>query len=256
MPLELATIPCRTDNYAFLLNDADSGRTALIDAPETQPILTALESRGWTLDEVWITHHHGDHVEGLPGLRASFPGVHVTGAAADAGRLPPLDRGVAGGETFAFAAHAVEVLDVPGHTLGHIAFYVPAAKAAFTADSLMAMGCGRLFEGTSEMMWNSLRRLMSLPDDTLICSGHEYTAANARFAESVDIGNPALADRAAAIAAARAAGQPTVPSALGLEKATNPFLQAVTDRMKAALGMPDATDIEVFAELRRRKDAF
>lgn len=256
MPMELVTIPCRTDNYAFLLHDSDSGKTALIDAPEAKPILDALSQRGWTLDDVWLTHHHDDHVEGLPDLIINHPELKVTGGASDANRLPPLDHAVKDGDVFEFAGHRVEVMDASGHTVGHIAFHVPDAQAAFTGDSLMALGCGRLFEGSAEMMWHSLERLMALPDETRICSGHEYTQANARFAKTVDPDNPDLAARSDSIDAARAEGRPTVPSRLAEEKATNPFLRANLPQLKAHLGMPDQPDHKVFAEIRARKDAF
>lgn len=255
MPLEIVTVPCRTDNYAFLIHDAASGRTSLVDAPESAPITSALEDRGWGLDEIWITHHHGDHVEGVEDLRRAF-GCRVTGAAADRNRLPALDRAVDDGESFDFAGHVVRVLDVSGHTVGHIAFHIPSALAVFTADSLMALGCGRVFEGTFEQMWASLSKLAALPEDTIVHSGHEYTAANARFAATIEPDNPALISRSEAITATRAAGKPTVPSLLSEELATNPFLRAGRPEVKAAIGMPDATDVEAFSEVRTRKDRF
>ncbi len=254
-PLTLVTLPCLDDNYAYLLHDDQSGATALIDAPDASPILSALAQRNWTLTEIWLTHHHWDHVDGVANLvRAT--GARVTGAAADAHRLPPLDRALAPGEGFSFAGHPVETFDVPGHTIGHIAFYVPADRAAFTGDSLMVMGCGRLFEGTADQMWRSLTTLARLPDETQICSGHEYTAANAAFALTIDPGNPALTNRIAAITAARARGLPTVPAPLALERATNPFLRACEPEVKTRLGLADATDAEVFAAIRARKDNF
>ncbi|WP_099824544.1 hydroxyacylglutathione hydrolase [Oceaniglobus indicus] len=256
MTLELVTVPCLSDNYAFLLHESNSGATALIDIPEAAPIDAALRTRGWNLSEVWLTHHHADHVQGLSELLAGRDGVSVTGAAADAHRLPPLDRQVAEGDTFDFAGHAVHVIDVSGHTTGHIAFHVPDARAAFTADSLMALGCGRLFEGTPETMWASLSKLAALPDDTIICSGHEYTAANARFALTIEPENTALQDRAKAIDAARAKGAPTVPSTLKEELATNPFLRAGLPSVKSFLSMAGESDAAVFAEIRRRKDSF
>lgn len=255
MPLDLVTIPCLADNYAFLLHDSVTGDTALIDIPEAAPISGELAARGWRLSEIWITHHHPDHIQGLGDL-AEAAGLPVTGAAADAHRLPPLDRRVGDGDRFNFCGHEVQVMDVSGHTLGHIAFYVPDAQAVFTADSLMAMGCGRLFEGTPAQMWDSLSRLAALPSDTLVCSGHEYTEANARFAETIDPGNPALATRIADIRAKRAEGRPTVPSRLADEIATNPFLRATSGEVKAGLGLALATDVEVFAEIRARKDRF
>ncbi|TRD16632.1 hydroxyacylglutathione hydrolase [Palleronia caenipelagi] len=252
--IEILTIPCREDNYAFLLHAG--GRTALVDAPEARPILEVLTKRGWRLDEVWLTHHHLDHVDGLPGLRAAHPGLTVTGAAADAKRLPDLDQQVGDADSFAFAGHDVEVLDVSGHTVGHIAFHIPSAEAVFTADSLMALGCGRVFEGTPEMMWTSLSKLAALPDDTVIYSGHEYTATNARFALTIEPDNEALIARAEKVQRYVAAGQPTVPSTLAEERATNPFLRAALPEVKVQLGMVNSEDSSVFAEIRSRKDQF
>ena len=253
MTFDLITIPCLRDNYAFLLRR--EGRTALIDAPEAAPIEAALKERGWSLDEIWITHHHSDHIDGVERLRTVF-GAQVRGAAADAHRLPALDEAHVDGDSFDFADWAVTVIDVPGHTVGHIAYHVPQARAVFTADSLMALGCGRLFEGTADQMWTSLSRLSALPGDTLVCSGHEYTQANARFAQTIEPDNPALSDRVARIEEARAAGRPTVPSRLDEELATNPFLRAGLHGVKSALNMAGDSDADVFAEIRRRKDSF
>jgi len=253
MPLELVAVPCRQDNYAFLLHDDASGATLLVDAPETAPIRAALTSRGWTLTDLLITHHHHDHVEGVADLRE---GARVIGAAADAHRLPPLDLAVAEGDTFTTCGAEAHVFDVSGHTEGHIAVHVPAATAVFTADSLMALGCGRLFEGTAPQMWASLLKLRALPDDTLVCSGHEYTETNYRFALTIDPDNPALQARGKAIAATRAKGEPTVPSTLAEEKATNPFLRADDPGLKTTLGMETAPDADVFAEIRARRDVF
>lgn len=255
MPLEIVTVACRTDNYAFVLHDAASGQTALVDAPEVPAITAVLDARGWRLNDILITHHHDDHITGVEELRAIY-GARVIGAAADAHRLPTLDLSVAEGDVLRVCDADMLVIDVSGHTLGHVAFYFAASAAAFTADSLMAMGCGRLFEGTPAQMWDSLLKLRALPDDTLICSGHEYTANNARFAATLDTENPALRDRIAAISADRAAGRFTVPSLLGLEKRTNPFLRADDPALAAAIGMSDATALQVFTEIRRMKDKF
>ncbi len=255
MPFELVTVPALNDNYCFLLHDTDSGATALIDAPEAAAPQAALRARGWTLTEVWLTHHHDDHVQGLAELRAAYE-LQVTGAAVDAARLPPLDRAVTDGESFGFAGSPVHVMDVSGHTVGHIAFHVPAAHAVFSGDSLMAMGCGRLFEGSADQMWTSLTKLAALPGDTKLCSGHEYTQANTRFALALGADTPALTARAARIDAARAAGTPTVPSLLSEECETNPFLRATDPAMAAALGLADAPAAAVFAEIRARKDRF
>jgi hydroxyacylglutathione hydrolase len=227
----------------------------VVDVPEAGPVLAALRDRDWQLAEIWLTHHHSDHVAGVAALRAAT-GARVTGAAADAHRLPPLDRAVGHGDGFAFAGCDVAVLDVSGHTLSHVAFHIPAAGMVFTGDSLMAAGCGRLFEGTPARMWESLSRLAALPPDTLVCSGHEYTASNIRFALSLDPDNPALISRSERVAVARGEGRPTVPSLLSEELATNPFLRAHTARMKAAVGRVSASDAETFAEIRALKDRF
>lgn len=255
MPLELVTIPCLSDNYAFVLHDSLSGATVLVDVPEAGPALAALAIRGWSLTEIWITHHHDDHWQGINDVLAQHP-AKVTGAAADAKRLPPLDRTVSDGEKFDFAGHAVSVMDVSGHTIGHVAYYVPDANAVFTADSLMALGCGRLFEGSAAQMHGSLGKLAALPPETLVCSGHEYTASNAKFALTIEPDNADLVSRADDIAAVRARGEPTVPSTLAVELATNPFLRASEPGIRARLGMENASDVEVFAEIRARKDAF
>ena len=255
MPLEIVTIPCLSDNYAFLAHDATSGQTALVDAPEAGPILAELEARGWSLSHILLTHHHWDHVDGVTGILEKHP-AKVIGAAADAHRLPPLDQQVSEGDTFEIGGEPVQVLDVSGHTVGHIAFYMPESAAVFTADSLMALGCGRLFEGTAAQMWASLSKLAALPDETIVCSGHEYTQSNAKFAVTVDPNNAALQQRVADIDRARAAGEPTVPSTLALEKATNPFLRAADPAIQAHLGMENADPVAVFAEIRARKDRF
>lgn len=255
MPLELVTIPCLADNYAYLIHDPASGETAVIDVPDAGPILTALRQRGWTLSQILITHHHDDHIQGVANLRAAT-GAMVAGHAADAHRLPPLDLALHPGQTIHVGGETGAVIDVPGHTLGHIAFHFPASHLAFTADSLMACGCGRLFEGSAVQMWDSLLKLALLQPETLVCSGHEYTASNVRFALSLEPDNAALIFRSAAIAAARQNGQPTVPSHLSEELATNPFLRAHLPKIKASLGLDDAPDAAVFAEMRARKDRF
>ena len=223
MPLEIVTVPCRTDNYAYLLHDPSTGATAVVDVPDAGPVRKALADRGWSLTDILITHHHADHVEGVPALKAET-GARVVGAAADARRLPPLDLEVAEGDTVMVGAVEGRVLDVSGHTMGHIAFVFPGA--AFTADSLMALGCGRLFEGDAPTMWASLMKLAALPPETMIYSGHEYTEANGRFALTVDPDNDALKARMAEVREARAKGRPTVPAPLSQEIETNPFLRA------------------------------
>ncbi|EEW24678.1 hydroxyacylglutathione hydrolase [Rhodobacter ferrooxidans] len=253
MTLQLVTIPCRKDNYAFLIHDAASGETAVVDVPDATPILAELARRGWQLSDILITHHHGDHIEGVQALRAAT-GAMVIGNAADAHRLPPLDLALSDGLTFTIGAEVGQMIEVPGHTIGHVAYHFAASGLAFTGDTLMAMGCGRLFEGSAQQMWQSLKRLAALPPETLICSGHEYAESNARFALTLEPATPALTLRLGQIAAARAQNLPTVPSTLADELATNPFLRAPL--LGAALGMADATDAEIFAAIRARKDKF
>lgn len=255
MPFEILTIPCLSDNYAFLAHDAESGATLCVDVPEAAPVAEALARQGWTLSHVLLTHHHADHVQGLDELLRDHPAT-VIGASADAHRLPPLDIAVAEGDSIEVGGETGHVLDVSGHTVGHIAVHFPASSVAFTADSLMALGCGRVFEGTPAQMWESLSKLMQLPPETVICSGHEYTAKNAEFALTVDPDNSALISRSDEIAAARDQGRPTVPSTLATELATNPFLRADDPALRAHLNMTDASDAEVFAEIRARKDRF
>lgn len=255
MAMQIVTVPCLSDNYAFLLHDSTTHATAVIDVPDETAVEAELERRGWDLTDILITHHHADHIDGVEALRATT-GARVTGAAADSHRLPRLDRAVRDGEAFPVGSAEVQVIEVPGHTVGHIAFHVPQAGAVFTADSLMALGCGRLFEGTAAQMWASLSKLAALPPGTLVCSGHEYTQSNARFALTIEPGNAALLARAESVAQARAEGRPTVPSTLAEELATNPFLRAGLPGVKALVGMSGAADAEVFAEIRRRKDRF
>lgn len=243
------------DNYACILRDRSRGVTAIVDAGEEAPIAAALDARGWGLDWILLTHHHHDHVEAVGPLVARY-GAKVAGAAADAHRLPPLDLALAPGDRFVLGEATAEVIEVSGHTIGHVAYWIPEAAAAFTADSLMALGCGRLFEGTALQMWESLSRLMALPPETAIYSGHNYGAANARFALSIEPDNAALRGRVAAIAEADRTGAPIIPVTLAEELATNPFLRATLPEVKAAVGLPDADDAAVFAEIRRRKDGF
>jgi len=255
MPLEIVTVPCLSDNYAYLLHDGESGATAVVDAPESGPIELALAQHGWGLDDILITHHHHDHIGGVEALRTTH-GARVVGAASDARRLPRLDLAVAAGDRVEVAGERTEVLDVSGHTMGHIAFHFPETGAVFTGDSLMALGCGRLFEGDAETMWASLSRLAALPPETRVYSGHEYTVTNARFAITIEPDNADLRQRMTEVDALRAAGRPTVPSRLSEELATNPFLRAGLPAVKAAIGRPSASDAEAFAEIRARKDRF
>ena len=257
MSLELVTVPCLDDNYAFLVHNSATQETALFDVPEAAPIQSALDQRGWTLTDVLLTHHHWDHVDGLKDLTHK---ARVIGARADNHRLPPLDMAVEEGHTIMVCGTQAHVLDVSGHTVGHIAFVMDplndGPQLAFTGDSLMAMGCGRLFEGTPAQMWDSLQKLRTLPGDTVICSGHEYTSGNMAFALSLEPDNARLISRQEEIKAARNAGKGTVPSTLDLELATNPFLRADDPALARAIGTPDATAAEVFAAVRAAKDSY
>lgn len=253
--LDIELFPCRTDNFGVLLHDPKSGATASIDAPEEQAILGALARRGWTLTHIFTTHHHPDHVDANLALKTQFD-CTIIGPAAEASKIPGIDMTTSGGGDFDFAGHRVEVIETPGHTAGHICFYLPGEKLLFAADTLFALGCGRLFEGTAADMWASLSKLMTLPDDTTVYFGHEYTLSNARFAVTVDPDNAELAKRAAEIEAKRARGEFTAPTTLALEKRTNPFLRAADPAIRRHLGMEKASDAEVFAEIRKRKDNF
>jgi hydroxyacylglutathione hydrolase len=253
MALELVTIPCLEDNYAFLLHNAQSGQTLLVDAPDAPPIQAVLDAQGWELSDILLTHHHWDHVDGLEPLRGT---ARVIGAKADAHRLPPLDLEVSEGDTVSICAEDAAVFDVSGHTVGHIAVHFPVSSVVFTADSLMALGCGRLFEGTPAQMWDSMQKLRALPNETRVCSGHEYTETNARFAMTIEPDNARLIARVEAIAKTRAAGLPTVPSDLGLEAHTNPFLRADDPALQSSIGMADADPADVFTEIRKRRDVF
>jgi hydroxyacylglutathione hydrolase len=255
MPVEIITILCRSDNYAYLVRDQASGMVALVDAPAVDPIVAALEARDWGLDQIWITHHHGDHIEGVDELRARY-GAKVVGCANDSARLPALDVALTEGGTVSLGDTVARLIDVSGHTVGHVAFVIDADKAAFTADSLMALGCGRVFEGTHAMMWASLSKFLAMPGDMRIYSGHNYGQANGRFALSIEPDNAALKARIERIKRADAAGEPIVPVTLAVERATNPFLRATEASVKASVGLSGADDAAVFAEVRRRKDAF
>ena len=255
MALEIHQFPCRTDNYGFLAHDPQTGATACIDTPEVDPINAALEEKGWALTHILNTHHHGDHAGGNLPLKERW-GCTIVGAANDAERIPGIDVRVADGEVYEFGSVTADVFEVPGHTSGHIAYYIESDGVAFVGDTIFALGCGRLFEGTPAMMWDSLQKLMALPDETVIYCAHEYTQANAKFALSVEPGNPELVARSAEIDALRARGIPTVPTTIGLERATNPFVRPMSENLQATIGLSGDDLVAVFAETRKRKDNF
>ncbi len=254
--LAVHLFPCLTDNYGVLVHDPESGETAVVDAPDEAAIKRAVAETGWTPTQVWVTHHHWDHTQAIPALKDAY-GATVVGPRQEAAMIVDLDLKVGDGDSVQFAGATVRVIGTPGHTLGQVAYWLPDAALAFTGDTLFAMGCGRVFEGTPEMMWTSLDRLAAtLPAETRIYCGHEYTLANAKFAVTVDPDNAALAERLEAVAAIRAQGKPTLPTTMAEERLTNPFLRAGDEALRAHLGMADAADWEVFAEVRRRKDHF
>ena len=255
MSFELLTVPCLSDNYAFLAHDDDSKLTLLVDATEADPILAKLQEKQWSLSHVLLTHHHWDHVDGLPQL-LEFHSPQIIGSAADLKRLPPLHLPVTENDKIQIGGNEGTVFDTPGHTIGHISVYFEASKLLFSADTLMALGCGRLFEGTAEQMWHSLQKLSKLPDDTLVCSGHEYTEKNADFAITIDPKNQELINRVQFTKEIRSKGLPTVPSRMGEEKKTNPFLRPWNKNIRTQIGMLDATDEEVFGKIRALKDAY
>lgn len=254
MTIDILTIPCLKDNYAFLIHNSLTQRTLLVDVPEAAPILAALANKGWTLTDVFFTHHHWDHVDGMAEL-AKHVQVTTYGAAADQARLPHIDVALHEGMTEIMGLPA-QIIDVPGHTVGHVALYLPEQNALFSADSLMAMGCGRLFEGTPAQMHASLQKMAALPAQTLVYSGHEYTHNNATFAKTLEPNNPDLTARLSQIHKLRAKDQPTIPSLLEDELRTNPFLRPHSAEIQKNIGLENHAPEAIFAEIRRLKDAF
>jgi hydroxyacylglutathione hydrolase len=225
MPLEIELLPILGDNYCFLLHEPKQDVMAVVDPGAAVPVAARLEERGGRLDWILITHHHADHTGGVLELKQRY-GCRVAGPAAEAEKVPGLDLPLNEGDNFALGAEPATIIATPGHTKGHISFHFPESKAVFCGDTLFALGCGRLFEGDAQTMWTSLEKLMALSDATRVYCGHEYTSSNARFALSVDAKNKQLQSRAAAIEALRAQNEPTVPSTIGLERSTNPFVRA------------------------------
>lgn len=255
MAVKIEQFMCRSDNFGILAHDPASGETAIIDAPEERPILEAIARTGWTPTVLLVTHHHGDHVEANLALKQRF-GLKIVGPKAEAAKIPGIDETVAEGDELSLLGETVRVIETPGHTAGHISYFLPKSGIAFTADTLFALGCGRIFEGTPALMMASLKKLAALPADTAVYCGHEYTLSNARFALSVDPTNSALKERVKEIEALRAADKPTLPTTIGQELATNPFLRWHDPAIRKNLGMQTASDEAVFAEIRKRKDIF
>ncbi len=251
--LEIHQFPCLSDNYGYLAHDPASGETTCIDTPDADKYLRQAEARGWTITQIWNTHWHPDHAGGNEAIKAAT-GCTITAPRGDAAKIAGIDREVAQGDVVSLGGHSAHVIDVSGHTMGHIAYHLPQSSVAFVGDSLFALGCGRMFEGTPPQFWASLSRLKALPPETMLYCAHEYTAANARFARHADPGNDALAAYAEEIAAKRAREEWTVPFPLDRELATNPFLRADDPAMQAKWGGGDA--IATFAALRAAKDNF
>jgi hydroxyacylglutathione hydrolase len=255
MGLIVDVFAARSDNFGYLVHDEASGRTAAVDAPEAAAIRNALLQRGWTLTDIFITHHHIDHVEAIAELKAEF-GTRVVGPREEADKIEGLDELVGDGDTVTLGESRFQVMATPGHTLGHVVFHDAAGGHLFSADALFSLGVGRMFEGTPGPMWAGLQRLRDLPDETLVYCGHEYTQGNARFALSIDPDNAALKERAAEVDTLRAAGRPTIPFNLGQDKKANPFLRADAPELAKVYGLEGAEPSEVFAAIRKGKDNF
>lgn len=247
---------CLKDNFGVLLHDSVSHLTASIDAPHAAPILAALAENKWELTDILITHHHADHVQGISGLKEWFSLARVVAPAKEAAKIGGVDLAVRGGDSVFVGTLEAEVIEVPGHTSGHVAYWFEEEDVLFAGDTLFAMGCGRAFEEPPEVLYKSLMKLAALPRETQVYCGHEYTLDNARFALTVDHDNAILKERAAEVAQLREQGKLTLPTTIAIELATNPFLRAENPDIQAALGMAMADPAAVFAELRARKNRF
>jgi len=255
MPIEFHQFQYLSDNYGVLLRDGATGRTACVDTGDASAVFAALDATGWQLDELWITHWHHDHTDGMAEVKAQT-GCSTTGPGYKGGLTFAFDRTVTAGDTFKLGHTDIEAWHTPGHTLDMINYYLPGEHTIFTGDTLFAMGCGRVFEGSHAQMYESMEKLRTLPPETMVFGGHEYTQANARFALSVDPNNSALQKRAAEVDAARAQGAATMPTRMDAEFATNPFLRYGDPDIRRFLGMVDTSDAAVFSEIRSRKDRF
>jgi hydroxyacylglutathione hydrolase len=253
--LEIITLPALTDNYIYILHDTGTGKTAAVDPAVAEPVLTLLEEKGWTLDYIYNTHHHLDHVGGNLTLKR-HTNCQIVGAKADAHRIPGIDLPVDDGDTLTLGEQTLEIIATPGHTSGHIVYYFADEHALFCGDTLFSLGCGRLFEGTAEQLWQSLQRLKQLPENTRVYCAHEYTLANARFALSVEPDNPALQQRIEETKHLREQQQPSLPSTIGLERVTNPFFREHSLAIQANLDAMNHSALSIFTQLRALKDQF
>ena len=253
--LEIAQIPVLNDNYVYLIREPASGHVGVVDPAVVNPVLDAAAKRGWDITHIFNTHHHGDHVGGNLEIKKAT-GCTIVGPGHDKDRIPGIDQQVFDGDTVSFGQTTARVFFVPGHTRGHIAYWFSDSDALFCGDTLFSIGCGRLFEGNPAQMWDSLKKLRALPKTTRIFCAHEYTRANIDFALTVDPDNSALNARSEEVNRLRAAGKPTVPSTLGMEMNANPFLRADVPAFMTAMNMADASPVDVFAEVRARKDTF
>lgn len=251
--LEIHQFPCLSDNYGFLAHDPDSGETACIDTPDAETYLREAQAKGWRITQIWNTHWHPDHAGGNEAIKAAT-GCKITAPLVDAPKIAGIDRTVSQGDTVSLGAYTAHVIDVGGHTMGHIAYHLPEAGIAFVGDSVFALGCGRMFEGTPPQFWASISRIKALPPETRLYCAHEYTASNARFALHADPDNAALADYAREIETKRSRNEWTVPTVLSKELATNPFLRADSAELRARWGGTEPS--ETFAALRAAKDSF
>ena len=251
--LEIHQFICIKDNYGVLLRDPATGAVASIDAPNADDVAAALSAKGWKLTHILTTHRHGDHTDGNLALKAAT-GCTIIGPRGEADLVPGIDKAVGQDDRFMFGGFEVRVLETPGHTKGHISFWIPSAEVVFVGDTLFALGCGRVFEGTPELMWDSLGKLAALPAATHVYCGHEYTLANARFALTMEPDNAALRERAAKIESQRANGEMTLPTTIEIERATNPFLRASSPEIRRRLGLENASDSQVFGAVREAKN--
>ncbi|ATG89500.1 hydroxyacylglutathione hydrolase [Methylomonas koyamae] len=253
--LEISIIPALTDNYIYLLHEPDSGLTAVVDPAAAAPVMAASQRCGFGLNYIFNTHHHSDHIGANLELKAAT-GCKIVGAKADRSRIPGIDIALGDGDRIALGAEELVAMDTPGHTVGHIVYYSAGSSALFCGDTLFSLGCGRLFEGSAEQMWHSLQKLKTLPAETKVYCAHEYTEANARFALTLEPGNPLLQQRYADVCQRRRSNAPTLPSTIGQELATNPFFREHSPEIRQNLALAEASPLAVFTAIRKLKDGF